>query len=82
MQMQFEILRYSDEENEDADVTILGYRFTTPMMTTVYQEYLIFDMVGLIGSVGGTLGMCIGFSFSGVTSSVLDFLESKLKLYF
>ena len=36
------------------------------MKVTSLQEYLIFDMVGMIGSVGGSLGMCIGLSFSGL----------------
>ena len=30
----------------------------------VKEEYLILDFVAMVGSVGGTLGMCIGFSFS------------------
>ena len=30
----------------------------------VKEEYLILDFVAMIGSVGGTLGLCIGFSFS------------------
>ena len=54
------------------------YQFAPPMMTEVIEEYLIFDMVGMIGSVGGTLGMCIGFSFSGVTTMLLDYIQAKL----
>ena len=34
-------------------------------MSKVYEEYLIFDAIGMIGSVGGTLGMFIGFSMIG-----------------
>ena len=30
----------------------------------VKEEYLILDFVAMVGSVGGTLGLCIGFSFS------------------
>ena len=54
------------------------YQFIPPMMTEVHEEYLIFDMVGMIGSVRGTLGMCIGFSFSGVTTMILDYIQTKL----
>ena len=54
------------------------YQFSPPMMKTVYEEYLIFDIVGMIGSVGGTLGMCIGFSFSGIAWTVLEFVQSRL----
>ena len=41
----------------------------------VYEEYLIYDGLGLIGSVGGTLGMCVGFSFSSVINSIVSFLS-------
>ena len=58
------------------------YNFLPPAMTVHYQERLVFDLVGMIGSVGGTLGMCIGFSFSGITSDFLNFLKSKVKTYF
>ena len=37
--------------------------------------YLINDFVKMLGSIGGTLGMCIGFSFLGVTTILLQFLE-------
>ena len=29
----------------------------------VHEEYLLYDITGVIGSVGGTLGLFIGFSF-------------------
>ena len=29
----------------------------------VEKEYLIYDFIGIVGSVGGTLGLFIGFSF-------------------
>ena len=29
------------------------------------EEYLIYDFIGIIGAVGGTLGICIGFSIFG-----------------
>ena len=59
----------------------LEYSFAPPFMTSVQQEYLIFDVTGMIGSVGGTLGMCIGFSFSGVTTKVLDFIKARILKY-
>ena len=43
--------------------------------TTLYEEYLIYDAINVIGSVGGTLGMCIGFSFTGLISSLLKILQ-------
>ena len=40
--------------------------------TTVYEEYYIYDAISMVGSVGGTLGMCIGFSFTGLISSLMN----------
>ena len=49
-------------------------------MTSVYEEYFIYDVTSMIGSVGGTLGMCIGFSFTGVLSSLMKFIQ-KGRMY-
>ena len=54
----------------------LNYQFDYPQVLTIYQEYLIYDGIGMIGSVGGTLGMFIGFSFSNVISTILNFLSN------
>ena len=35
----------------------------SPYEIEVNEEYFILDLVGVIGSIGGTLGLCIGFSF-------------------
>ena len=72
------ILEYSGQ----SEFTMFGlgnsikfeYKFLPPQLKTVYKEYLIFDMVGMIGSVGGTLGMCIGFSFSGIISTIFGII--------
>ena len=44
-------------------------------MAKVYEEYFIFDAIGMIGAVGGTLGMFIGFSMIGVISWILGYLK-------
>ena len=38
----------------------------------VNQEYLIYDITGFVGSVGGTLGLFIGFSFRDIVEIILD----------
>ena len=81
------VLEYQGEKTyewniEGSNRAVLEYQFAPPMMTNVQQEYLIFDLVGMIGSVGGTLGMCIGFSFSGVTTFILDFIQARIVNYF
>ena len=43
----------------------------------VFHEYLIYDSMGMIGSVGGTFGMFIGFSMTGVISSIIEFFKEQ-----
>ena len=38
--------------------------FNNPPKVMVKQEYLICDMLTMVGAIGGTLGLCIGFSFN------------------
>ena len=49
-----------------------------PKKIEVNEEYLLYDEVGLIGSVGGTLGLFIGFSFSGVIFNAIDYLRTLI----
>ena len=59
------------------------FQFTmqSPYEIEVNEEYLILDLVGFIGSIGGTLGLCIGFSFKDlfrdVGSSVVQAVSSQ-----
>ena len=41
----------------------------------IHEEYLIYDFIGMLGSIGGTLGMCIGFSFVSLSSVLLFYLQ-------
>ena len=43
----------------------------------VFEETLIFDIIGLIGSLGGSLGLFVGFSCFGYLSPVLDALFDR-----
>ena len=44
-----------------------------PYEAIVNEEYIMYDMVAMISAIGGTLGLCIGFSFT-------EFLTTALKL--
>ena len=46
-----------------------------PAMVVVKEEYLIFDMIAMISSIGGTLGLCIGFSFREIAGLIPQQLE-------
>ena len=81
------ILQYSGEisahkgldHNDDYVAFGVRYQFTPPQMTVTYKEYLIFDTIGVVGAVGGTLGMVIGFSLTGVISNIIVFLKKIIK---
>ena len=51
---------------------------STYQFRTSIQEYKIYDEVALIGSVGGSLGLFLGFSFYGFLSEVLDHFWKKV----
>ena len=53
-----------------------SYTFES-MSMTIMQEYYIYDTVGFISSVGGTLGLFIGFSFYDVINKILDYIMQK-----
>ena len=53
---------------------ILEYKFAT-LKTEVYKEYLIYDVIGMVGMVGGTLGLFIGFSFSNVITCMIEYIQ-------
>ena len=45
--------------------------------TNVYEEILIVDDIGLVGSLGGSLGLFVGFSFFGYLTPILDAVFEK-----
>ena len=59
--------------NRSADVWI----FHSSASRTITEEYLIYDEIGMIGNVGGSLGLFLGFSFFGAFSDCLDFLRNQ-----
>ena len=56
-------------------------RFTSNKRN-VYEEVLIFDFLGLVGSIGGSLGLFIGFSFFGYVTPILDAVFDKFASFF
>ena len=45
---------------------------TTPIVV-VYEKYVVYDFGGIVGMVGGSLGLFIGFSF-------MDFMLMLIKM--
>ena len=67
-------IEVNDYGNRSADVMIMH----TSALRTVTKEYLIYDAPGMVGNVGGSLGLFLGFSFFGFFSDFLDLLRNKL----
>ena len=54
-------------------------------MSNIHEEILVMDSIGLLGSLGGSLGLFIGFSFYGYFDQLIEVImakvvERKLKL--
>ena len=56
------------------------YSFNTPTIMVI-EEYLLYDFAGILGSVGGSLGLFLGFSFLGLFSELIDFLQTKFNKF-
>ena len=54
---------------------IFRISFSPPAKVSVKEEYLVYDAVAMISSLGGTLGLFVGFSFGGLTSWLLERLR-------
>ena len=44
----------------------------------VYQEYSVYELDDIIGSIGGTLGLFIGFSFLGLLKHFFETIKIHL----
>ena len=81
------ILQYSGKEvaeyppfveSSAVDEYVGTYQFeNVDNKMTVFNQYLIYDSMAMIGSVGGTFGMFIGFSMTGVISSIIEFFKER-----
>ena len=60
------------EDNHTFGMTI---RFARPYTMTTYEEYLLYDFSELVGSVGGTLGLFIGFSFYDMILKITNLIN-------
>ena len=52
-------------------------QLVAPPLVTVKEEYVIYDAVAMISAIGGTMGLCIGFSFSDFSSLLIRCIEAR-----
>ena len=65
-----------DVENEFTFDIIVEIGATRERQT----EYFIYDTLSMVGTIGGTLGLFVGFSFYDFVSMVIDLFFDKLKI--
>ena len=57
----------------------MSYQFDRPESMTLHEEYTVANVMDLIGIVGGTLGLYIGFAFYDVFFLLLDYVVILVK---
>ena len=55
---------------------------STSNKSNIFEEVLIIDFIGLVGSIGGSLGLFVGFSFFGYVTPILDAVFDRVASYF
>lgn len=65
----------------DSMNTNFMFRFSSKKRI-VHEEILILDEIGLIGSLGGSLGLFVGFSFFGYVMPLVEALFDKFVDFF
>ena len=73
------IFSYKEDQDSNAKRKIFVTYALQNSEMKVDEEFLIQDFVGMLGSIGGTLGMCIGFSFVGLSSFAIDHLLNMIR---
>jgi hypothetical protein len=52
--------RVIQESQSNPKLITLRYEFAMPMRAQIYEEYIIMDVMNVVGVIGGTFGLFIG----------------------
>ena len=71
-------MRFSNESRAE-----FAFKFVSKMRN-IHEEILVMDAISLLGSLGGSLGLFVGFSFYGYLDKIINivmkrFIENKEK---
>ena len=76
---EIEIESHISEASYLQNRSLISFYFEFPSKNRiVHEEILILDEVGLLGSLGGSLGLFMGFSLYGYISTILETLFNQL----
>ena len=76
-QSDFEIVN-EDLHNDTEDMNVQFNLMFASTNVDIFEEILIFDEISLLGSLGGSLGLFIGFSFFGYITTLLHVIMDKM----
>ena len=76
-QLDFDIVN-KDLLNGTEDMNIQFNLMFASTVVDIFEEILIFDEISLLGSLGGSLGLFIGFSFFGYVTAFLNMIVDKI----
>ena len=76
-QLDFDIVN-EDLLNGTEDMNIQFNLMFASTVVDIFEEILIFDEISLLGSLGGSLGLFIGFSFFGYITTLLHVIMDKM----
>ena len=54
---------------------IISYKYETPEQMEVREEYIVVPAFKMVGDIGGTIGIFIGFAFSPLVSQLLEYFK-------
>ena len=74
--LEYQVAVDTDKSHYDAEFVI---QFADPPRVEVKEEYLIYDLVSMVSAIGGTMGLCIGFSFKELSRWMLEHLVIGLE---
>ena len=72
------VAKVQDSEIQSPRKAINFYLSFADKIKILHREVLIFDDIGLLSSLGGALGLFVGFSFFGYITPILDELLDKI----
>ena len=55
---------------------MISYKFETPEQIQVSEEYIVVPAFKMVGDIGGTIGIFIGFAFSPLVTQLIEFFKS------
>ena len=64
---------YKAKPNETYFSLTINYRL--PATVTHHEEYIVMDIYGIVGVIGGTLGLFVGFSFFDAINFLMTFFQ-------